>query len=107
MPESLLDLWLSIREFIAQPPISAAMAAMFMASLKIIASLPPRPPRKWAEVGMVGIASFGLVPISISFGADPGWAAGIGAGVGYIGMVKLESKMDRLLGIKVDRDGKK
>lgn len=99
MPDPLLNLWLAFREFIAQPSISAAIAAMLMGALKLLGSLPPRPPRKWFEVPMVGLASYGMVPVSISLGADPSWAAGIGAGIGYIGMVKLENRMDAILGI--------
>lgn len=66
MPDLLLTAWLSFREFTAEPPVSAAIAAMTMAGLKILGSLPPRPPRKWLEVPMVGLASYGMVPISIT-----------------------------------------
>ncbi|MBY6209076.1 MULTISPECIES: phage holin family protein [Halomonas] len=103
MPDLLLTAWLSFREFTAEPPVSAAIAAMTMAGLKILGSLPPRPPRKWLEIPMVGLASYGMVPISITLGADPSWAAGIGAGIGYVGMVKLETRIDRLLGVKGDK----
>lgn len=103
MPDPLLMAWLAFRGFIAEPSVSAAIAAMVMAALKISGSLPPRPPRKWLEVPMVGLASFGMVPISITLGADPSWSAGIGAGIGYVGMVKLETRLDKLLGVKGDK----
>lgn len=103
MPDPMLMAWLAFRELIAEPPVSAAIAAMIMAGLKIFGSLPPRPPRKWLEVPMVGLASYGMVPISITLGADPSWAAGIGAGIGYVGMVKLETRLDHWLGVKGDK----
>lgn len=99
MPDSLYQSWHALKVILLQPTVSASIAAMAMASLKLLSSVPPKPPRKWFEVPMVGIASAGLVPVSVSVGADPSWASGLGAAVGYIGMVKLEERLDRLLGI--------
>lgn len=99
MPDSLYQGWLALKTVLLQPTVSASIAAMAMAALKLMSSIPPKPARKWFEVPMVGMASYGLVPVSLSFGADPSWASGLGAAVGYIGLVKLEERLDRLLGI--------
>ncbi|MDN6323516.1 MAG: phage holin family protein [Halomonas sp.] len=99
MPDALYQSWLTVQSIVLQPTISAALAAMVMAGLKLLSSVPPKPARKWFEVPMVGVASAALVPVAVSFGADPSWGAGLGAGVGYIGLVQLESRIDRLIGI--------
>lgn len=99
MPDALYQSWLTVYSIILQPTVSAALAAMVMAALKLLSSVPPKPPRKWFEVPMVGVASYALVPVAVSFGADPSWGAGIGAGVGYLGLVQLESRIDRFIGI--------
>lgn len=100
MPDLLLNIWLAAKSIFAYPPVSAASAAMLMASFKLLGTEPPPSFRKWVEVPMVGVSSYTLVPLSIWFGMDPSGAAGLGAFVGYIGMWKLQDRLDHFLGFK-------
>lgn len=99
MSEPLLHYWIALKQFFAYPSISAASAAMLMATLKIVGTA-RYTLQKWAEVPMVGVASYTLVPISVGLGMDPSWASGVGAFVGYMGMVELESRVDGLLRLR-------
>lgn len=95
MDNSFLANWIALKQFFSYPSVSAATAAMVMATLKLVGSA-QFTIRRGMEIPMVGVASYSLVPITIGLGLDDSYASGIGAFVGYMGMVELEHKIDAL-----------
>lgn len=102
MPDTLLNIWLIVGAFVKDPPIAAALSAMFMSSLRVITSGGGLKPKRWAETLMVGFLAFVSIPVIVHFHFEPAAGAFFGAFLGYIGIHGFEQRVDKLLGSAAD-----